>query len=115
MLPLDLLKSVNLGIRFVLELCTLLILGYWGFQTGEQTLTKLLLGIGSPFLLAIVWGTFLAPRSATRLHGPWSFLLEIALFGLAALALYSTGRVTITFAFGMLYLLNKILMLLWRQ
>ena len=41
-------KLINIGIRFLLELSILAILGYWGFRTGGQTLTKVLLGVGSP-------------------------------------------------------------------
>ena len=59
-------KGLNLGVRFLLELCILVILGYWGFKTGGQTITKILLGIGSPILFAVVWGAFLAPKSSMR-------------------------------------------------
>lgn len=109
------LKSINIGIRFLLELCILFISGFWGFNTGHNTLLKFLLGLGSPVLFAVVWGTFLAPKSSRRLHEPWLFLLELALFALACWALYSTGKINLTVAFGGLYILNKILMLLWRQ
>ena len=108
-------KLLNLGIRFLLELCILIIFGYWGFKTGNNAFMKFLLGIGSPILFAVVWGTFLAPKSSMRLDEPWLFLLELVLFVLAAWALYSTGKVNLTISFGVIYLLNKILMIIWRQ
>ncbi len=108
-------KLLNLGIRFLLELCILIIFGYWGFKTGSNVFMKFLLGIGSPILFAVVWGTFLAPKSSMRLDEPWLFLLELVLFALAAWALYSTGKVNLTISFGVIYLLNKILMIIWRQ
>lgn len=111
----NLIQSVNLAIRFLLELCILVIFGYWGFKTGQTGLTKGLLGIGSPILFAIIWGTLLAPKSAMRLHEPWLFLLEIIVFGLATWALVRLGRVNLAVAFGVIYLLNKILMMIWRQ
>lgn len=111
----EVIKFANLGVRFLLELCILVILGYWGFKTGGQTLTKVLLGVGSPLLFAIIWGAFLAPKSSMRLQEPWLFLVEIALFGLATWALFSTGRVGLTVAFLSIYIFNKILMLLWKQ
>ena len=111
----DAIKGLNLGIRFLLELCILVILGYWGFKTGGQTLTKILLGIGSPVLFAVVWGTFLAPKSSMRLHEPWLFLLEIVIFGLATFALYKVSGRPLTISFGVIYVLNKILMIVWRQ
>ena len=108
-------KGLNLGIRFLLELCILVILGHWGFKTGGQTITKILLGIGSPILFAVVWGTFLAPKSSLRLHEPWLFFAEILIFGLATLALYKTSGLPLTIPFGTIYFLNKILMIVWRQ
>lgn len=108
-------KLLNLGIRFLLELCILIIFGYWGFKTGNSTLMKFLLGIGSPILFAVVWGTFLAPKSSMRLGEPWLFLLEVVLFALAIWAFYSTGKLNLTITFGVIYLLNKILMIIWRQ
>ena len=109
------LRSINVAVRFLLELCMLAIFSYWGFRTGDRTLTKMLLGIGSPILFAAIWGLFLAPKSAHRLPDPWLLLLELVLFALATLALYDTGQVALTVAFGAIYLLNKILMIVWRQ
>ena len=111
----ELIKLGNMGLRFVLELCLLLIVGSWGWRTGETTLMKVLLGMGSLVLVAAVWGVLLAPKSATRLPAPWLLLLEIVLFGLAAGALVRVGRPNLAIAFGLIYLLNKVLMLLWRQ
>ena len=39
---------INLGIRFLLELCLLTVVGYWGFKTGSGWFLKILLGIGTP-------------------------------------------------------------------
>ncbi|WP_235674875.1 YrdB family protein [Bacillus mycoides] len=33
-------RNVNLVIRFLLELCALVSLGYWGFQVGKSVYTK---------------------------------------------------------------------------
>lgn len=111
----EILKSINLGLRFLLELCILVIYGYWGFKTGGSAMMKVLLGLGAPVLFAVVWGAFLAPKSSLRLHEPWLFLLELAIFALACWALYSTGRVALSLIFGIVYILNKVLMILWRQ
>lgn len=111
----ELLKSLNLALRFLLELGVLAIFGYWGFKTGSNPFIKFLLGLGAPILFAVTWGTFLAPKSPLRLSDPWLFLLELVLFALAGWALYSTGNVPLAAAFGVIYILNKILMLIWRQ
>ncbi|MEZ4865251.1 MAG: YrdB family protein [Caldilineaceae bacterium] len=108
-------KFLNLLLRFVLELCDLASLGYWGFQTEQPLLTKIGLSIGSPLLFAMFWGVFLAPASPWRLHEPWLLGAELAIFGLAIVALYSTGQRAWALAFGVLYILNKILLIIWQQ
>jgi hypothetical protein len=108
-------KTLNLLIRFLLELCILLIFGYWGFKTGNQGVSKALLGIGVPLASAIIWGAFLAPKAAWRLSQPWLTLLEVTIFGLTTWALHSTGKTSLAVTFGSIYLINKILMLIWRQ
>ncbi|PKN88477.1 MAG: hypothetical protein CVU46_00915 [Chloroflexi bacterium HGW-Chloroflexi-8] len=112
----EILKLLNLGLRFLLELCILVIFSYWGFKTGGNgKLMKFLLGIGSPILIAIIWGIFLAPKSSMQLGEPWLLLLELIIFGLTCWALYNTGNITLTVAFGFIYILNKILIIIWRQ
>jgi hypothetical protein len=66
------LKSINLGVRFLLELCMLAAVGYWGFKTSSGWLLKTLPGIGTPLLIAVIWGSFVAPKAAYPLH---SFIL----------------------------------------
>jgi hypothetical protein len=70
-------KTANLALRFLLELCALVALGYWGFKTGGGLITKLALGIGAPLLAAVVWGTFLAPRAAVPTPGLLRLVLEL--------------------------------------
>jgi hypothetical protein len=111
----ELLKLINIGLRFLLELGILVIFGFWGFKTGTGTFTKILLGIGAPILFTVVWGTFLAPKSSMRLNEPWLFLLELVIFALTCWALYNTGKVNLTITFSVIYILNKILMVIWRQ
>jgi hypothetical protein len=49
------LKASNLGMRFVLELCALAALGYWGFKTGHGIFLKVILGLGAPLAAATIW------------------------------------------------------------
>ena len=111
----DAIKFANVGLRFLLELCILVIFGYWGFKTGGPAWARALLGLGSPLLFVVVWGVWLAPKSAQRLPEPWLFLLELALFALAVLALRATGKLPLAVAFAAVYIVNKLLMVLWRQ
>ena len=111
----EMFKIINLLVRFLLELCILFIVGYWGFHTESTGLIKTLLGIGSVLTFAVVWGVFLAPKSSMRLQGLWALSLEVLIFGLTSWVLYSTGKRSLAMIFGIIYLLNKILMVIWRQ
>ncbi len=108
-------QSINLLLRFLLELCILVALGYWGFTTGQPTIVKIGLGLGAPLLAAVVWGVFLAPASSRRLQEPWFLIVELVIFGLAIAALYSTGQRSLAVAFALIYVINKVLLTIWRQ
>lgn len=43
---LESIKGANLALRFLLELCALIALAYWGFETGSGAIAKFALGIG---------------------------------------------------------------------
>jgi hypothetical protein len=111
----DVLKMLNLALRFGMELWMLGIFGYWGFKTGSSTGMRWLLGIGAPLLAAVIWGIWMAPKASMRLQGGWFWLVELVLFGLAGWALYSTGAKNLTLWFGLAYVINRILMVVWKQ
>ncbi len=113
MLPV--IQSANLALRFLLELCALLAFGYWGFQTGQSLLSKIGLGIGIPLLTVIIWGMFIAPNAAVHLPEPVPFVLGLVILGLAAIALAAAGHTALAIVFGIIIVINAILMLIWRQ
>ncbi|WP_157075934.1 YrdB family protein [Neobacillus fumarioli] len=75
--------GIHLAIRFILEICALVSLGYWGFHTDQGYMVKVLLGIGSPLLLAIIWGTFVSPKASIPVRGMKRLCLELIIFGIA--------------------------------
>jgi hypothetical protein len=109
-MPMATLRGANLALRFVLELCMLAALAYWGFSTKDSTLVHVLLGVGVPLLAAIIWGIFLSPRAFVQLPEPLKLALEILVFAVATVALYSTGRIAEALALAVLYLVNRILL-----
>jgi len=88
-------KLINLGVHFLLEVCGLIALGYWGFNTGAG-LMQIVLGVGAPLLAAVIWGTFRVPddpgRAPIAIRGPLRLLLEWGFFALAAAALTAVGQ-----------------------
>ena len=112
---LELLKGANLVLRFLLELCALGALGYWGFKTGSATITKIGLGIGAPLVAAVVWGAFVSPQAPVQLPGLLVLVFQVLVFGLAAAALVATGHQTLALVFVMIVGINAILMYVWGQ
>ena len=111
----NVLKSINLGVRFLLELCMLAAVGYWGFKTGSGWFLQILLGIGGPLSIAVVWGMFVAPKAAYPLHGFALLALEAILFGLGVAALYLTKNYALAWSFAAVVVINRILIYVWGQ
>ncbi|MGD8406474.1 MAG: YrdB family protein [Anaerolineales bacterium] len=108
-------KGLNLAVRFLLELCVLAAVGYWGFKTGSGWFLKILLGIGVPLLIAVIWGTFGAPKANMQLHGLMLLVLEIIVFGSGAAALYASKNYSLAWGFAAIVIINRILMFVWGQ
>lgn len=111
----DLIKGANLLLRFLLELCALGAVGYWGFKTGSGMAAKIGLGIGAPLLVAVVWAVFVSPQAPVQLPLAFSLLLQVLVFGSAAAALAATGYRTLALVFLVIVVINAILMYVWGQ
>lgn len=111
----ELVKNINLALRFLLELCMLIAFGYWGFRIGSTLPTKIGLGIGVPIVVIVIWGAFVAPNAAVHLSEPIPLILGLLILLLAAAALIMAGQRTVGIVFGVIVILNAVLMLVWRQ
>jgi hypothetical protein len=112
---LTVLKNVNLALTFVLELAVLIALCYWGFQTGQGTIFKIVLGVGPPILAIVAWGMFGAPRSQWRLRGIGYLMLQVMFFGAAALALFFAGQRGLALIFVVICVVCLGLNYFWQQ
>jgi hypothetical protein len=112
---LTLAKSANLGVRFLLELCALGALGYWGFQTQGGLLLRIALGIGAPLIAAVVWAIFVAPKASVPVSIPVWLLLQLVIFGAAVTGLAVAGRPTLAWLFALAVVANGALMYVWKQ
>jgi hypothetical protein len=110
-LNMAILKPINLGIRFLLEIGLLITLGYWGFQVEANLFAKILLGLGVPMVVALIWGMFVAPNAKNLLREPWRFWLEIILFSLGFAALYQTQLPQLAVIFFVLFFTNRLFMM----
>jgi hypothetical protein len=83
--------GINLGLRALMEFGVVAGLAYWGIETGDSTAAKVLLGVGAPAVGFGIWGA-VDFRSAGRHAELLRLLEELAISGLAALALFTAGR-----------------------
>ena len=103
-------KAVNDGVRFLLELCALAAIAYWGWRTGNSTATKLLLAVGGVVLVAVVWGVFRSESDAVvEVPTAVRVAIEVAVFAAAAAALAAVDRVGLAIVFAVLAGINEIL------
>ncbi len=99
--------AVNLGLRFVLELCALGALGYGGWQVDAALWLKAVMAVLLPLLGALVWGRWVAPRAARPLPDPLRLAPEWVVFGGATLALLFTGHPVLAAALAILAAANR--------
>jgi hypothetical protein len=111
----ELIKGANLLLRFLLELCALGAIGYWGFKTGSGVIAKVGLGIGAPLLAAVVWGVFVSPEAPVQLPGLLVLLLQVLVFGAAAAGLVATRHRSLAPVFVAVVVVNAVLMYVWGQ
>jgi hypothetical protein len=108
------LKTLNLAVRFLLELCMLVAVGYWGFETRSGAM-RIVLGIGLPVLLIVTWSLFVAPKAVYPLRGIPHIVVSLILLSLGALALFASGRASLGWAYVVILVVNQILLIVWKQ
>jgi hypothetical protein len=111
----DALKMLNLAVRFLLELCMLTAVSYWGFKTHSGWFMKILFGIGLPVLIAVLWGMFIAPKAVYPLKGVSYLTVELILLASGSFALFASGKPTLAWAYTIALVVNKILLVVWKQ
>jgi hypothetical protein len=84
------LQSANLAVKFALELAALGAFAYWA-TTVASGAGAVLLAIAAPLAAGTLWGRFAAPRAQHRLPLRQRVPFELAVFGLAALAVLTAS------------------------
>ncbi len=100
------LRAVNDALAFLLELAALAALAVWGFTVGASWPLRILLGVGAPALMVVVWGFLLAPNADHRLVMPWLYVVKLVVFGCATAALAAAGQPRLAVALGVLVVVN---------
>lgn len=108
------LKSLNLALAFILELCMLAAFAYYGFTAASPLPLQIALAVGLPLVVAVIWGFWLAPKASRRLSEPWLLIAKLVFFGLATLALYVAGQPLLAAIMSVLFLVNTLLLYVLR-
>jgi hypothetical protein len=103
------LRSANLAVRLLCELGLLVALAVWGFHTGSSLAADLALGLGTPLLVAVIWGLWVAPASRRRLPDPARLVVEVLLFAAGVAALAAAGYILVAVVFAVVVATNTIL------
>ncbi|OOB90443.1 4-amino-4-deoxy-L-arabinose transferase [Rathayibacter sp. VKM Ac-2630] len=98
----------NAVVRFVLELFALITFGLWGFSSFDVPL-NVVVGIGAPVLAALVWALFLSPRAVLAIDVYGRSLIELLVFGAAALAWLDLGQPVVAIAFGVVAIVSGVI------
>ena len=76
---------------------------------------KMVLGIGAPILIAVIWGVFGSPNSIIKLPITLHLILELLVFGIPAIALYAAGKPQLAWIYGVCVVLNRLLIFVLKQ
>jgi uncharacterized protein DUF2568 len=109
------LAGVNLGVRFLLELCALTALAVWGWQAADGRVVQVLLAVAAPAVAATAWGLWVAPRASYLLADPGRLGVELLVFAAAVAGLVAVGHVTSAVVLAVVYVVNASLGFAWHQ
>lgn len=108
-------KFTNLAWRFLLEVISIIAIGYWGFKIDKGVVIQYVVGLGGPLLIIVIWAMFGSPSAPFKLQGIYRIALEFSIYGLAFVAiLLKKGHIwAIVFAGSIV--INTFLLYLWKQ
>jgi hypothetical protein len=93
-------RAAFLAFRFGMELVTLAVLAWTGASAGGGTAVRVVLAIGLPVLLIVIWGLVMAPTARRRLRDPARLAAELVLFLGSAAGLGIVGHVLPAVIYG---------------
>ncbi|WP_258563961.1 YrdB family protein [Streptomyces himalayensis] len=73
-------------------LAALGLLSWWGFSTGSDVVSRIVLGLGVPLLAIILWALFAAPKARLRPPLAVVLLVKAVVLGGGAAFLYGVGH-----------------------
>jgi hypothetical protein len=99
----------NLTLRFFLEMGGVAAFGYWGYQAVDGP-GRIGLAIGASLVLIVVWAVVVARNADNVLTQPQRDLIGTGLLLAAAAVLFAAGQPAAAVAFGVVVVVNWILL-----
>lgn len=96
-------------LRFLLELFAFVSLGLWGFLGWPLPWPGILVGILAPAFAILVWALFRSPKAVFTLDPFGKAIVEIFVFGAAALAWWDLGQPIVAGVFAVLATISGVL------
>lgn len=108
-------RKLNLAFRFILEMVALVALFLWGMSMSDSLPVQLLLALGTPVIVMVIWGLFVAPKATRRLPDPARLAVELAIFFVAVVALGFAVSWILALMYGLAIFISVSLMFFWDQ
>ncbi|MFE5026717.1 YrdB family protein [Streptomyces sp. NPDC056656] len=108
-------KTVNLGVLFLIELAALAAVGHWGFTRGVPAPLAWLLGLGVIAAMITLWALFGSQKASYKTRGAGRVAFELVWFGAGAAALLLAGAVGWAVAYVLVCGVSKTLAVVWCQ
>ena len=86
-------RSALLAVRFAIEIATVAVLAWAGASASAGLGVRIVLAIGLPAVMMVIWGLVMAPRARRRLREPARLIAEVVIFLGSAAGLAAAGRV----------------------
>lgn len=103
-------RALVLGLRFCLEIGTLLVLGYWGYHISTVPFLRWSLAIALPLSAAAVWSIFGSPGSRVKSRPVVKLGLGTSIFGLTTIGLFATSHPYLAIGFAVVVTLDTLLL-----
>jgi hypothetical protein len=110
----DTLKSLNLALRFLLELAALASLGYGGWKLPHSLPARIGLSLAVPVAAVVLWSLWVSPQAAYHVPA-MRILVELLVFGGAAYALARLRSASAAVLLLVTCAANATLMVIWDQ
>ncbi len=98
-------KASMLLLLFVLELCAVAGLAWWGFTVDSASWMRVLLGLVTPAIAILLWALFAAPRARIRVSPTAVVAVKAVVYAAATVAIAATGHIALAVGFLGLVLL----------